>query len=332
MTPEQLEKRSIIITIVASLSFGLIGILISLLSRSGAVFLDGLFSLIFAVVGVVTLYVSSLVQRPRDDQYPFGYATFEPMLNLFKGVLITSALLYGVWTAVSALLTGGQDVSASGGVIYAVIAVVGGTGLVIVLRIFAKRSGSPIVEVDAKNAVIDTLISAAVGVAFVVTILIQNSDWSDWAPYADPIIMLAIAVIAAPQPYQIIRENWGQLMGRAPDSQVRDRINDIVESALGDVPHTETHIRTTEVGRYMYVHIYVIVPRETDDPVDVRLHDRIRRRVYNDLSKEYRHLALDLAFTMDLMWAMNSVPSEEQETVYVSSDLQYDKNLPIDRL
>ena len=38
------------------------------------------------MVGLLTLYVSKLVQRPRDEQYPFGYATFEPMLNLFKGI------------------------------------------------------------------------------------------------------------------------------------------------------------------------------------------------------------------------------------------------------
>ena len=126
MTRAQLERRSIIITIVASGSFGLIGVVISIASQSGAVFLDGVFSLIFAVVGLLTLYVSSLVQRPRDDQYPFGYATFEPMLNLFKGILITLALLYALWSAVTALMTGGQEVAAVGGIVYAAIAVGGG--------------------------------------------------------------------------------------------------------------------------------------------------------------------------------------------------------------
>ena len=41
MTAEKIEKRSIVITIVGSVSLGLIGIVISLASRSGAVFLDG---------------------------------------------------------------------------------------------------------------------------------------------------------------------------------------------------------------------------------------------------------------------------------------------------
>ena len=126
MTAERMERISIVITIVASVTFGLIGVVISLASSSGAVFLDGVFSLIFAMVGLLTLYVSGLVQRPRDDQYPFGYATFEPMLNLFKGILIALALVFAVWSAVTALASGGTEVAAVGGIIYAAIAVAGG--------------------------------------------------------------------------------------------------------------------------------------------------------------------------------------------------------------
>ena len=139
---------------------------ISIASHSGAVFLDGLFSLTFAIVGLLTLYVSQLVSRPSDDSYPFGYATFEPMLNLFKGLLIGFALVYAVWTAVRTLLTGGQEIVAEGGILYAVIAVVGGAIVVVILKRNAKRSGSPIVDVDAKNWMVDTLISSAVGIAF----------------------------------------------------------------------------------------------------------------------------------------------------------------------
>ena len=318
MTAEKIEKRSIVITIVGSVSLGLIGIVISLASRSGAVFLDGLFSLIFAVVGLLTLYVSKLVQRPRDEQYPFGYATFEPMLNLFKGILIATALLYAVWTAIRSLMTGGQEVAAIGGIIYAAIAVTGGIALAVVLRKLGQRSRSPIVQLDAQNAVIDTMISGAVGVAFVATLIIQNSRLSSWAPYADPVIMLAIAAIAAPQPIKTIRTNWRQLMGRAPDRAIQDRILQLIELVLARVPHSETHLRTTEVGRYLYIHLYVIVPEDIVEPIDVRLHDRIRRELFEQLSREYSHLALDIGFTMDARWAVSSLPSDDQEIVHTT--------------
>lgn len=312
MTAARMERVSIIITIVASVTFGLIGVVISLASSSGAVFLDGLFSLIFAMVGLLTLYVSGLVQRPRDDQYPFGYATFEPMLNLFKGILIALALVFAVWSAVTALAGGGVEVAALGGIIYAVIAVVGGGLMALALHFLARRSRSPIVEVDARNAIVDTMISGAVGVAFVITLLLQNSRWSAAARYADPVIMLAIVAIAAPQPFKTIRANWRQLLGRAPDQAVQERVSALIEEVLTAVPHYETYLRLTEIGRYLYIHLYVIVPEHTERPIDTPLHDDIRRRIYDALSAEYPHLALDVGFTMDEQWALHSMPSPEQ--------------------
>ena len=320
MTPAQMERRSIIITIAASASLGMIGVAISLASQSGAVFLDGVFSLIFAVVGLLTLYVSGLVQRPRDDQYPFGYATFEPMLNLFKGILIALALLYALWSAVTALMTGGQEVAAVGGIVYAAIAVSGGAALAVVLRKLAHRSGSPIVQVDAQNAVIDTLISGAVGVAFVATLLLQSSRWAQWARYADPVIMLAIAAIAAPQPIRIIRSNWRQLLGRAPERAVQERVVTLIDEVLLSVPHSETHLRLTEVGRYLCIHLYVIVPEDTPQPIDTRLHDRIRHRIHDAIVAEFPYLALDIGFTMDRRWALSSSPAGDRGTIHPAAD------------
>ena len=317
MTSEAIERRSIIISIVASTSFGVLGIVISIASKSGAVFLDGLFSLTFGAVGLLTLYVSQLVSRPSDERYPFGYATFEPMLNLFKASLIGFALIYAVWTAAHTILTGGQEITAEGGILYAVIAVIGGAAVVVVLKRYAKQSGSPIVEVDAKNWTVDTLISSAVGIAFVATLLIQNSDWSDLAPYADPVIMLAIAAIASPQPFQMIRDNIRQIVGKAPPKEIQDNVAELVEDAIADVPHVETHLRIVDVGRYIHLHVYVIISPDTGESIDIRRHDRIRRRIYERVSSEYRYLSLDVGFTMDRRWALNSVPSEEHETVVV---------------
>lgn len=319
-TPAKLERRSIIVSVVATSFFGVLGIAISLVSQSQAVFLDGLFSLIFAVAGILTLYVSSLVSRPRDEQYPFGYAAYEPMLNLFKGILILVALLYAIWGAVETLLTGGQDVVAAGGISYAALAVVGGIAVIVIMSRINRQAGSPIVEVDIRNWTVDTMISGAVGVAFVATLILQNSEWSEWAPYADPIIMLLIAAIAAPQPYQIISDNWGQLLGRAPNAKMRDSVRTLVQEALADKPYRELHLRISEVGRYVYIHVYVIVYRERAEVVLLADQDRVRRRIYNTVSQQFPYVAIDIAFSSDARWALSSVPSDNADEVLTPED------------
>lgn len=323
-TPEstslKIERRSIIVSIFATSFFGILGIAISLWSQSGAVFLDGLFSLIFAVAGLLTLYVSTLVARPRDEQYPFGYASYEPMLNLFKGVLIAFALIYAVAEAVRTLLSGGQDVAAVGGISYAALAVVGGVVVIVLLVRFNQTAESPIVQVDIRNWTVDTMISGAVGAAFIVTLVLQQSDWSEWAPYADPVIMLFIAAIAVPQPFQIIRENWGQLLGRAPRASMRATVRNLVQEALEDKPYRELHLRISEVGRYVHIHVYVVVAQERAEKVSLADQDRVRRRIYNTVSSQFRYVSIDIAFTSDVRWALSSVPSENADEVVTPED------------
>ena len=122
--------------------------------------------------------------------------------------------------------------------------------------------------------------------------------------------MLAIAAIAAPQPVRIIRSNWRQILGRAPEPALRERVAALVDQVLLSVPHAETYLRLTEMGRYLYIHLYVIVPEDAPEPIDTRLHDRIRQRIHDALAAEFPYLALDIGFTMDRRWALSSAPTQ----------------------
>ena len=186
--------------------------------------------------------------------------------------------------------------------------------MALTLRFLANRSHSPIVEVAARNSLFDTFISAAVGIAFVITLLLQNSRWSPAARYADPVIMLVTAVLAAPQPIRIIRSNWRQLLGRAPDRAVQDQVSATIEEVLASVPHSETCLRLTEVGRYLYLHLYVIVPDNSHQPIGIKVQAQIRRRVHDALAAEFLYLALDISFTSDVLWAHSSIPSAHHTT------------------
>jgi predicted Co/Zn/Cd cation transporter (cation efflux family) len=73
-------------------------------------------------------------------------------------------------------------------------------------------------------------------------------------------------------------------------------------------------LRVTEVGRYLYIHLYVIVPEDTPEPIDTRLHDRIRQRIHDAIAVEFPYLALDIGFTMDPRWALSSSPTDDRRS------------------
>ena len=63
---------------------GILGIVFALLTRSEAILLDGFFSFIGFVMGLLTLRVARLVLQPDDEKFQFGYAFFEPFFNTIQ--------------------------------------------------------------------------------------------------------------------------------------------------------------------------------------------------------------------------------------------------------
>ena len=107
---ETLEKRGLWLSIIGALFMAGLGVGFAILTSSSAVLLDGLFSLIGFAVGLVSLRVATLVRRPDDDLYHFGYAAYEPMLNLSKGLLMALVTIFALVSAIMVVLNGGREI------------------------------------------------------------------------------------------------------------------------------------------------------------------------------------------------------------------------------
>jgi predicted Co/Zn/Cd cation transporter (cation efflux family) len=113
------EKRGLWLS---TLFMAALGIGFAILTSSNAVLLDGLFSLIGFAIGLVSLRVAMLVRRPDDEVYHFGYAAYEPMLNLSKGLLMAFVTIFALVSAVQVVLQGGREIQAGWASVYAWIA------------------------------------------------------------------------------------------------------------------------------------------------------------------------------------------------------------------
>ena len=117
-------------------------------SGSGAILLDGAFNLCFFATALLTLRVATLVARPDDERYPFGYLFFEPLITTVKGLLILGVSAVALFDAVVALATGGRAVHLGPAVAYAAAATVACTLVFLALR---RAAASPLVAADIEN-------------------------------------------------------------------------------------------------------------------------------------------------------------------------------------
>jgi len=293
---ERRERGGLLLSVWGGLGMAGLGILFAVLTRSQAVLLDGVFSLIGFAVALVSLKVAALVRRPGDEHFHFGYAAYEPMLNLFKGLLMAAVSLVAAAVAVDAILRGGRPINGGMAVVYALLAAAGCLAIWAMQRRTARSTESPLLEVDAKNWLLDGMISGAVAVAFLGVMLLERTAMSRLVPYADPVVMLLLVVLSIPVPLKSIRRNWGQLMGRAPDPAVQEETRRRVEEALSGVQDVTPDLRMLETGRVVYLQVTIVVG--PDSGLD-RLEDldAVRDRIHRSVLEDTLGVEVDVIFT-----------------------------------
>lgn len=295
------ERRGLRLSVFGALFMAALGFGFAALTDSQAVLLDGIFSLIGAVVSVVAMRVAALVRQPDDEHFHFGYAAYEPMLNLTKGLLIAFVSLLAAWASIDSILAGGREIQGRMAVVYALIAAAGCVLIAWSQRRLARKTDSPLLEVDAKNWLMDGLISGTVAVGFVVVVLVEGTRWSWLTPYADPVVVLLLVVLSLPIPIGIVRANWDQLLGRAPDHEAQRTAHEIVSGALAGEEGLDLKLRLLEQGRFVYLQIYVIVLPQREG-MSVKEADGLRERIETAIRELPQMIGFDVMFTADTRW------------------------------
>ena len=300
------ERKGLLLSVAGALAMAALGVGFFFVTDSTAVLLDGLFSLIGFATGLIGLRVATLVQRPDDESFHFGYAVFEPMLNLIKGLLVAFTTLFASISSIGVILDGGHEIRGAMAAVYAVLAATGCLAIAAVQRHVARVTGSPLLEVDWKNWLIDGVLSMAVAIAFLLVALLGNGLLAPLTPYADPVVVVVLSLLSAPIPFMIVRDNWRQLLGRAPAPAIRAEAARRIQRALEDHPGMTPHIRMLETGRAFYVQLYLILDRDAPDLGLADL-DRLRERIHASVTEGPQDIGLDVIYTRDPIWIERTI-------------------------
>jgi cation diffusion facilitator family transporter len=304
------EQRALKVAVYGNVFMAALGLGFAWYTDSQAVLLDGVFSLMAFIISILTLYVSHLIVRPGNDEFPFGYAIFEPILNLGKGLIIGVVMLLALFNAVETILAGGSDIVVGGAVIYALLAAAGCTAIVIFMRRQARATESPIIEVEVKNWTIDAAISGVVALSFFVTMLLEGSSADPYLQYVDSALVVLMALFCMTIPYGIIRDNWSQIVGAAPPDDLTEPAHRAIDQVLKQHGLSDYRLRLGRFGRLAYVQLYVVFSPAEAAGIDSAEMDQFRARLYELLRQDYANLALDVVFTQDPVWAERAVNAD----------------------
>lgn len=290
------ERRALVMSAGFALAIGLVALVVGLLSGSGAILLDAAFNLCFFVTALLTLRVATLLERPDNARYPFGYVQFEPLINLVKSLLILATGLVALFEAGRSILRGGNAIEADVALVYAVGASLACALALLLLRRAAKKVASPLLDGDVGNWTVNLAISSGMACAFVLALFLQRLDLDVAARFVDPVLVSLVVLLTLAVPIRMALGGLLGLLKRAPDDGTGEAIAALVAEALAGLPVKRIFVRPVRPGRSIYVVIHVVL---TDEGAHLTLGalDGHRRAVLAALAGTYAAIVADIVFT-----------------------------------
>lgn len=198
----------LIVSALAAALCALVGLLVGWWLKSLVIFFDGAYSLFSYAMSMVSVLVAVWVRSSRSARFVTGRRLAEPLAVMLKGLMILAMVLVSAVAAAQALLAGGRQVAADLAVLFGVFNVLFCALTWWYLWRQQRRHASALIAAETHQWAMDTLISLAVMLGFALAALLAYSPWSNWARYADPLMMLLVALFFLPTPIKMVAQAW----------------------------------------------------------------------------------------------------------------------------
>lgn len=271
------EHRALVVSLIGTSGFAVLGITLGIVSGSHMILFDGLFSLIGVALSAMALSAARVAIAEPSPRYPFGKESFTPLVIGIEGVALLATCVYAVIDAVRTILDGDGEVIGGWGISYAVIAVIIPAAIAWWLPRMAPTSN--LVTTEATQWKVGAAFGVAMLIAFVGANLIDAAGRPDIAALVDPALVLVAVALFVIEPFKMLHTTWDELFEAAPREELIGPVRRIVGGVCDTFGLEEHHLRATKVGSKLYVEIVFVV--EPDWRVCES--DEVRQRLVREL-------------------------------------------------
>ncbi|NLS14813.1 cation transporter [Vibrio sp. SM6] len=293
MCDRQKNKQNRILTLSALMAsgFALGGLVLGLMMGSLVIVFDGVYSLVSLLLTLLSLAAAYYINTPSKSIFPFGKAVLEPVVIAIKASVILLVVSVSLYSAVTALFSGGREVNASIASLFGLVNVIGCALAWWLVAGKARKVQSGLVDAEVSQWKMDTLLSLAVTAGFIVAMGLQFTPWAHLAVYADPVMMLLMSFYFIKVPFDMLRGATREMLMMAPEHDLRDEVHQDVLT-VGQLSDQEIRLAgVTKVGQELRVNVDMYVQGKTLAVEDV---NHIRAMLKQRLTKHQFQLALQL--------------------------------------
>jgi predicted Co/Zn/Cd cation transporter (cation efflux family) len=230
---------------------------------------------------------------------PFGYEIDESVYVMFRSLVLTGIIFVAAFNAGNKIFT-----YATGGEVAAVKLswVVGYMALMIAICFslaawhhrnwLATGCCSELLKMERSGAMIDGVMSAAAGVAFLLIALLKNTPLNFLVPISDALVVLGLALYMIWQPMRMFVRGLKEVVGESADEATQQKLRSALDGGLEEQPFQLLESAVTRLGRALFAVAYI----QPTQPVDASQLDDMREQLFERCGAAFQPTSLRMEF------------------------------------
>ena len=297
------EQYILKFSLYAALCFALLGLVWGMVIKSQMIIFDAVYSFVSVVAASLSVYVAKSVSRDDDVKFPFGRSQMEPMIMVFKSLLILIICVYAFGRSISSIFSGGREINAISAMIYSFIGIAGCLyGWQHIRRTRKKFHNSGLIKAESMQWLMDTLLSAAIFIGFLITTIMQSSGKHELASYMDPLMTMMAAIFFSVTPALTLISGIKDILLMTPEGEMYRISKSVLEDIARDHGFQGIILRLSKRGRELFYEIS-FVSDNAGDSRSMGEMDGIRQEVEDALGSLFDNPKwLNISFMHDKKW------------------------------
>lgn len=205
------ERQLLLVSTFSALLFAMLGIVLGMLIHSLVIIFDGVYSLVSLGLTLISLVAVLYIRKEDVSKNIKRVKVIESSVILLKGIAITLMCVLSFVAAVQAIMEGGREVNTGIALAFGVFSMIGCYTSYWVMKSQGREVNSALVDAEAKQWLMDTVISAAVFVGFMIAKVLLLTSYAHYAQLADPIMVVMASVYFIIVPVKMIISSSKQL-------------------------------------------------------------------------------------------------------------------------
>ena len=299
----KLENKILKLSVIGALFFALFGIAWGWAIKSDMIIFDGLYSFISVVLSMLSLYINNYMAKRDFEKFPFGKHILEPIVISIKSLIIAIMCSYSLIEAIKTLMNGGNSLEFGLALIYSIVSVLGCGIISFYMKEQEKKINSELIKAECTQWFMDTALSTAVLVGFIIAMVLAGTKLKSLNPYIDPFMTIVVSLVCIRIPIKTFIESFKEVIRVKANDEINDDIYVLVKGIEEEYNFEESITRVSKVGRELRIEIDFVYNKDSKlktldqmDNVREEINDAIKHIDYNKW--------LNVSFTGNKKWAV----------------------------